>query len=198
MPTSAIHVVPIDQVKHHPGNPRLIKDNRFEQLVQSLIELPDMMQARPLVVDENYIVLGGNMRLHAALRLNYTEVPIMQMLGWSEAQKREFMIKDNASFGEWNWEVLANEWSEEPLGAWGIDLPKDFFGEEPMELAADGEESAHADFDFTKEPKECTMTIKFASPEQLQEAETEVTELIDRKWNGASYTVKVGQREGKG
>jgi hypothetical protein len=186
MPNPAIQLVPIDQVKHHPNNPRLIKDNRFEQLVQSLIDFPDMMQARPLVVDEHYIVLGGNMRLHAALRLNYNEVPVMQMLDWSEEQKREFMIKDNASFGEWNWEILANEWSEEPLGAWGIDLPKDFFGEE----------SAHADFDFTKQPKECTMTIKFDSPEQLQEAETDITELIDRKFNGASFTVQVGKRNG--
>jgi hypothetical protein len=196
MPNPVIQVVPIDQVHHHPNNPRLIKDNRFEQLVQSLIDFPDMLQARPLVVDENNVVLGGNMRLHAALRLNYTEVPIMQMTGWSDHQKREFMIKDNASFGEWNWEVLANEWSEEPLGAWGIDLPKDFFGEEPMELAADGEEGAHADFDFTKGPKECTMTITFTSPEQLQEAETDVTELIDRKFNGASYKVAVGKRNG--
>ena len=198
MPNPAIQLVPIDQVKHHPNNPRLIKDNRFEQLVQSLIEFPDMMLARPLVIDENNIVLGGNMRLHAALRLNYTEVPTVQMLGWSEQQKREFMIKDNASFGEWNWEVLANEWSDEPLGAWGIDLPKDFFGEDPVELAADGEESAHADFDFTKQPKECTITITFASPEQLQEGETDITELIDRKWKGASYKLAVGKRESNG
>jgi hypothetical protein len=198
MSNPAIQVVPIEQVKLNESNPRLIKDNRFEQLVQSLIDFPDMLHVRPLVVDENKVVLGGNMRLHAALRLGYHEIPILQVTGWSEHQKREFLIKDNASFGEWNFEILANEWTDEPLGAWGIDLPKDFFGEERKELAADGEEGAHADFDFTKGPKECTMTITFTSPEQLQEAETDVTELIDRKFNGASYKVQVGKRQTNG
>lgn len=194
MPNPAIQVVPIEQVKLNEHNPRLIKDNRFEQLVQSLIEFPQMLHVRPLVVDENNIVLGGNMRLHAALRLGLSEIPVLQVLGWSDRQKREFLIKDNASFGEWNFDILANEWADDPLGAWGIDLPKDFF-EEPVELAADGEEST-ANFDFEKKPKECTMVITFASPEQLQEAESDVTELIDRKFNGASFKIQVGKRNG--
>jgi hypothetical protein len=195
MSNPAIHVLPIGQVHLNEDNPRLIKDNRFEQLVQSLIEAPEMLHLRPIVIDEHNIALGGNMRLRAALRLGYTEVPTIQVLGWTDEQKRAFVIKDNASFGEWNWEVLANEWSEEPLGAWGIDLPKDFFGEEPVELAADGEEGT-ANFDFEKKPTATVMTITFASPEQLQEAETDVTELIDRKFNGASYKVQVGKRNG--
>jgi hypothetical protein len=198
MSKPVITILPIEQIKLNDANPRYIKDNRFEQLVQSLIEFPDMLHIRPIVIDEDGVALGGNMRMHAALRLAYTEVPTIRVTGWSEEKKREFIIKDNASFGEWDWDVLGNEWSDMPLEAWGLNLPKEWLDEEPVELAADGEESAHADFDFTKQPKECTMTIKFASPEQLQEAETEVTELIDRKWNGASYTVKVGQREGKG
>lgn len=198
MSTPVISIVPIDQVHLNEANPRLIKDNRFEQLVQSLIDFPDMLRVRPLVVDENFVVLGGNMRLHAALRLGYTEVPILQVTGWSDHQKREFLIKDNASFGEWNFEVLANEWSEEPLGAWGIDLPKDWLETPRVDHDGAGESEEHADFDFTAKPKECTLTITFVSPEQLQEAETDITELIDRKFNGASYTVKVGQREGKG
>lgn len=196
MSTPAIQVVPIDQVHVNKQNPRLIKDNRFEQLVQSLIEFPDMLHVRPLVVDENNVVLGGNMRLHAALRLGYKEVPILQVLGWSEEKKSQFLIKDNASFGEWNWDTLANLWSDQPLEAWGIDLPKEWLepqAEEVKTLAADGEEGT-ANFDFKKEPKESTMTIKFASPEQLQAAEEDITELIDRKFNGASYTIQVGKR----
>jgi hypothetical protein len=198
MSNPAITILPIEQVKLNDANPRIIKDNRFEQLVQSLIDDPEMLHLRPIVIDEHNIALGGNMRLRAALRLGYKDIPTIQVVGWSEDKKRAFVIKDNASFGEWNWEILANEWSDEPLGAWGIDLPKDFFGEERKELAADGEESAHADFDFTKGPKECTMIITFTSPEQLQEAETDVTELIDRKFNGASYKVQVGKRQANG
>lgn len=118
MSNPAIQVVPIEQVKLNEANPRLIKDNRFEQLVQSLIDFPDMLHVRPLVVDENNVVLGGNMRLHAALRLGYHEIPILQVLGWTEHQKREFLIKDNASFGEWNFEILANEWSKYRTGKW--------------------------------------------------------------------------------
>jgi hypothetical protein len=121
-------------------------------------------------------------------------VPTIQVLGWSEEQKRAFVVKDNASFGEWNWETLANEWSDDPLEAWGINLPTDWLEPEPVKtLAPDGEEGT-ANFDFKKDPKVSTLTIKFASAEQLQQAEEDITELIDRKFNGASYTIQVGKR----
>lgn len=197
MSNPAIQVVPIEQVKLNEANPRLIKDNRFEQLVQSLIDFPDMLHVRPLVVDENFIVLGGNMRLHAALRLGYHEIPILQVLGWTEHQKREFLIKDNASFGEWNFEILANEWSMEPLGAWGIDLPKDWL-EEPEEPSTGG--SGSGDSPDGEEEKEYEqrpqMTITFTSPEDLQQAEIDVQELLDRKYPYAFFSVRVGEREG--
>jgi hypothetical protein len=198
MSNPAIQVVPIEQVKLNEHNPRLIKDNRFEQLVQSLIDFPDMLHVRPLVVDENNVVLGGNMRLHAALRLGYHEIPILQVTGWSEHQKREFLIKDNASFGEWNFEILANEWSMEPLGAWGIDLPKDWL-EEPEEPSTGGSGSGDSpdgeeeESDFANRP---TMTITFMSPEELQQAEIDVQELLDRKYPDAYFNVRVGEREG--
>jgi hypothetical protein len=195
MSNPVITILPIEQIKLNDANPRYIKDNRFEQLVQSLIDFPDMLHIRPIVIDEDGVALGGNMRLHAAMRLAYTEVPTLRVTGWSEERKREFVIKDNASFGEWDWDVLGNEWSDMPLEAWGLNLPKEWLDEEPVELAADGEEDT-ANFDFEKKPKECTMTITFTSPEQLQEAETDVTELIDRKFNGASYKVQVGKRNG--
>ncbi|MGI4875268.1 MAG: ParB N-terminal domain-containing protein [Janthinobacterium lividum] len=197
MSNPAIQVVPIEQVKLNEANPRLIKDNRFEQLVQSLIDFPDMLHVRPLVVDENNVVLGGNMRLHAALRLGYHEIPILQVLGWSEHQKREFLIKDNASFGEWNFEVLANEWSMEPLGAWGIDLPKDWLGE-PAESGSGGggaDDSPDGDEEQGQQQRPL-MTITFTSPEDLQQAEIDVQELLDRKYPTAAFTVRVGEREG--
>jgi ParB-like nuclease domain len=192
-----IQIVPIEQVKLNPDNPRLIQDNRFEQLVQSLIEFPDMLYTRPLVVDEHFVVLGGNMRLHAAMRLAFHEIPIIQVKDWDEDQKRQFLIKDNASFGEWDWNKLANEWSDEPLEAWGIDLPKDWL-QEPTEAGSGADDSpdGYGEGGGESQPKECTMLIKFTSPEQLQQAETHITELIDRKFNGASYTVQVGKRNG--
>lgn len=193
----AIQLLPIDAVRLHPQNPRLIRDNRFEQLVQSLMEFPDMLRVRPLVVDEEGFVLGGNMRLHAAMRLGYTEIAVLQVTGWTATQKRQFMIKDNASFGEWNWEVLANEWSNEPLGAWGIDLPADWLAEPDEASSGSGAD----DSPDGEEPEEeadnrPSMTIRFATAEQLQQAETEVQELLDRNYNGASYTVQVGLRNG--
>jgi hypothetical protein len=193
----AIQVVPIDQVHLNEANPRLIKDNRFEQLVQSLIDFPDMLHVRPLVVDENFVVLGGNMRLHAALRLGYHEIPVLQVVGWTEAQKREFLIKDNASFGEWNFDILANEWSMEPLGAWGIDLPKDWL-EEPEESGTGGSGSGDSPNGEEEEQYEQRpmMTITFTSPEDLQQAEIDVQELLDRKYPDAFFNVRVGERNG--
>ncbi len=193
--SQVIQVVPIEQVHLNKANPRLIKDNRFEQLVQSLIDFPQMLHLRPIVVDEAGIALGGNMRLHAAMRLGYKEVPIIVAQGLTEAQKKEFVIKDNASFGEWDWEMLANEWSEMPIGAWGLDLPKDWM-EEPDDASSGGSGSGDSpdgkeESGYKSQP---TMTITFSTAEQLQQAEADVQELIDRKYNGAAYTVQVGER----
>lgn len=139
MPNPAIQVVPIDQVHLNDDNPRLLKDARFEQLVKSIEEFPEMLNLRPLVIDEAGIVLGGNMRLRALQHLGYTEVPVMRALDLSEEQKREFIIKDNGSFGEWDWDALANgDWPEASvLNDWGISLPPDWG---PVVEAAPAEE----------------------------------------------------------
>lgn len=198
MPTAVIQVVPIEQVVPNQHNPRTIREPRFEQLVQSLIEFPQMLYLRPIVVDEQMVALGGNMRLHAALRLGYKEVPIIVAAGLTDLQKREFVIKDNASFGEWNFDQLANEWSELPLGAWGIDLPADWLVEpEGTESSGSGSDDSPDGPPMDDEPSNRpTMTLVFDTPEQLAAAEIDITELIDRKYNGASYTVQVGLRNG--
>jgi DNA modification methylase len=121
--------VKISQVKTNPKNPRIIKDHKFKKLVQSIKDFPEMLEKRPIVVDENMIVLGGNMRLKACLEAGLKEVWIDQA-NWTEEQKQEFIIKDNVGFGEWDWEILANEWEPELLDKWGLDLP-DMFEEEP-------------------------------------------------------------------
>lgn len=113
----------IAAIKPNEENPRFITDAKFKKLVKSIKEFPEMLEARPLVIDENNIVLGGNMRLKALRAAGVIDVPIKQVIGWTEQQKREFIIKDNVGFGEWDWDILANSWDAEILDHWGLDIP---------------------------------------------------------------------------
>ena len=109
----------------NPTNPRIIKDDKFKKLVKSIQEFPQMLELRPIVVDGNMVVLGGNMRLKACIAAGLKEVPIIVADQLTDAQKGEFIIKDNVGFGEWDWDVLANEWDVETLEDWGLELPFD-------------------------------------------------------------------------
>mgnify|MGYP001267182101 CR=1 FL=1 len=122
--------VKIGKIKNNPNNPRLIKDDKFKKLVKSIKEFPEMLEIRPIVVDKDNIVLGGNMRLRACQEAGLKEVHIIQADKLTEKQQREFIIKDNVGFGEWDWNDLANEWDTEELEDWGLDLPVDFAVEE--------------------------------------------------------------------
>lgn len=118
-----ITTVKISDIKPNPNNPRLIKDDKFKKLVQSIKDFPEMLSLRPIVVNDDMIVLGGNMRLKACKEAGLKEVPIIKASELSEEQQREFIIKDNVGFGEWDWDSLANEWDVEQLTEWGLDLP---------------------------------------------------------------------------
>lgn len=124
-----MQIVKISEVKPNPKNPRLIKDEKFKKLVKSIQEFPDMLNKRPLIVftdtDGKYVVLGGNMRLKACKEIGLKEIPIILADEWTEEQKAEFLIKDNVGFGEWDWDILANEWDTDKLQDWGLDLPLD-------------------------------------------------------------------------
>jgi ParB-like chromosome segregation protein Spo0J len=109
----------------NPTNPRIIKDDKFKKLVKSIQEFPQMLELRPIVVDSNMVVLGGNMRLKACIAAGLKEVPIIVADQLTDAQKGEFIIKDNVGFGEWDWDFLANEWDVETLEDWGLELPFD-------------------------------------------------------------------------
>jgi len=122
--------VKIQEVKTNPNNPRLIKDDKFKKLVRSIKEFPEMLKLRPIVVDEDNIVLGGNMRLRACKEAGLKEVHIIKADQLTEKQQREFIIKDNVGFGEWDWDDLANEWDVDELEDWGLDLPVDLKVEE--------------------------------------------------------------------
>jgi len=113
----------IQEIIPNPNNPRIIKDHKFKQLVKSIQDFPQMLELRPIVIDENNMVLGGNMRLKACLEAGLTDVPVIHANNLTEAQKKEFIIKDNISFGEHDWDALANEWNIIELDEWGLDIP---------------------------------------------------------------------------
>jgi len=139
-----------------------------------------MLEARPLVIDEDNIVLGGNMRLKALKSAGVFEIPVKRVVGWTEQQKKEFIIKDNIGYGEWDWDIIANEWNSEQLTDWGLDVPD--FAVEPEfdELTEDFEKT------------EFSIKITFKTIEDLQKAENDIQELIDRKYKDAFFSVKGG------
>lgn len=111
----------LTEIKLNPNNPRVIKDEKFKKLVTSIKEFPEMLKLRPLVIDEDNVLLGGNMRYRALLEAGIKEVEVTVAKGLTEDQKREFIIKDNVSYGEWDIDILANEWDAVELDAWGLE-----------------------------------------------------------------------------
>jgi len=121
MPT--IQTAATTELRLNQDNPRVIKDEKFKKLVKSIQEFPQMLEIRPIVVNDEMVVLGGNMRLKACIEAGLTEVPIIKASSLTPEQQKEFIIKDNVGFGEWEWDVLANEWDVEKLTEWGLDIP---------------------------------------------------------------------------
>lgn len=113
--------VNISKIKSNPNNPRTIRDDKFKNLVQSIKDFPEMLNIRPIVVNEQMVVLGGNMRLKACIEAGVKEVPVI-ITKLSEQKQKEFIIKDNVAGGEWDWSMLANEWEEEELKEWGLEV----------------------------------------------------------------------------
>lgn len=176
-----IQVVKIKDIKSNPNNPRVIKDDKFHKLCESIKAFPKMLELRPIVVNDDMVVLGGNMRLKALKHLGLTEAPVIKASELTEDQQRQFIIKDNAGFGEWDWDMLANEWDTAELDEWGLDMP--IFMDEPDINELIGEEKN----------KPATMKITFDSVEQLQKAEIDIQEILDRKYKGAYFSVSAGE-----
>ena len=124
----------IYKLRKHPENPRVIKDVKFQLLVDSIKDFPEMLEKRPLVVNEDLQVLGGNMRLRAAQEAGLKEIWIDVAEGWSIEKQNEFIIKDNSGFGEWDWDALANSWDVEDLNDWGLNMPTPFEGDLDLDL----------------------------------------------------------------
>lgn len=140
-----VHIA-IDDVNKNPNNPRIIKDDKFKKLIKSIEQFPKMLEIRPIVVNEHNIILGGNMRYEACKAAGIKTIPVIVAEGLTEDEQQQFIIKDNVSGGEWDWEMLANEWDAQDLEDWGLDVP-DFTGQ-TLEAEED-------DFDTTppEEPK---------------------------------------------
>jgi len=173
-------MIRLDQVEPNPTNPRILKENKREKLVNSIIEFPEMMKLRPIIVDEYFIALGGNMRDRAIIEISnkgrenviaYLEEvgkesniellePIFEGFfpkGWihqikdlTDHQKKEFIVKDNVSFGEWDWNELANNWDTEELSDWGLNMPIFDSSDGPIDKPDDVEETKTLKLNYTE------------------------------------------------
>ena len=165
-PTKIVDV-DVNLIKVHPDNPRYIKDEKFTLLCQSLRDFPDMLYKRPLIINDEDEVLGGNMRLRAAIEIGLKTVPVI-FVDWDREKQREFIIKDNASFGQWDFDQLANDWNDVDLNAFGLDVWKtdtdlgDFFNDEDQSL---------------KKKEDLTIVFEFETLEKKQEALNAIEKL---------------------
>ena len=165
----------INEIKPNPNNPRIIKDNKFKQLVKSIQDFPQMLELRPIVIDENNMVLGGNMRLKACIEAGLTDVPVIHANNLSEAQKKEFIIKDNVQFGSHDWSELANNWDVDLIQEWGLDI----IGFDNVEDLGEGFSLPDGD----KSPfQQMTFTLADEQATQLKNAIEEIKRTEEYKY----------------
>lgn len=172
--------VKITEIKTNPDNPRLIKDNKFKKLVQSIKEFPEMLEKRPIVVDENMMILGGNMRFKASQELGLKELHVIKAEGWTDKQKKQFVIKDNVNYGEWDWDILANAWENTELNEWGLQV---WQTNEDAEMVNKGDEYSEwiGMPEFEKTDKDIKIIISF---------DTEKTREKYAKDNNMEFSIK--------
>lgn len=171
-----MEVVKISDIKPNPSNPRVIKDDKFKKLCQSIIDFPQMLEIRPIVVNDDMIVLGGNMRLRACQDAGIKEVHIVRASNLTPDQQKEFIIKDNVGFGEWDWAMLANDFEVEELENWGLDVPGFDVDSEKM-----GDDFSLPDGD--KAPfQQMTFTLADEQAEQLKNAIADIKQTEEYKY----------------
>jgi DNA modification methylase len=177
-----IKKVKISRIKANPKNPRVIKDDKYDKLLKSINEFPEMLEKRPLIcftdTDDNLVVLGGNMRLKASKELGLKELPVIIADDWTEEQKNEFLIKDNVGYGEWDWDDLKSDWDTNQLEEWGLDIPN--FGEDQVL------EAEEDDFDTTppEEPKTVLGDLYEIGEHRLLCGDSTQTDTFEKLMNG--------------
>ncbi len=170
-------LVAIGKIKPNKENPRLIKDDKFKKLVNSIKEFPEMLEIRPIVVNNEMVVLGGNMRLKACKEAKLKKVHIIKAEDLTEEQQKRFIISDNVGFGEWDWDIIANQWDSEKINEWGLDVwaePKED-KEEPQNINTES----------------ITLTIKCDSVTELEKLKTKL-DLQDNKISYKNFLIKAG------
>ena len=148
-----IKSIKVDDFKLNSDNPRNIQEDKFKKLVQSIKDFPEMLNLRPIVIDENMTILGGNMRYRACREAGLKEIPAIKISDLSDDQKKEFIIKDNVSFGQWEWDMLSNEWNSVQLGDWGVDLWKnqdDYLDMDDVDIKDDDTKVESDNDDYSK------------------------------------------------
>ena len=179
--------IPLSKIKPNPNNPRIIRDDKFKKLVDSIQKFPRMLEIRPIVVNNDMVILGGNMRLRACKEAGLKEVPVIKADDLTPDQQREFIIKDNVGFGEWDWAMLANEWDTKELTEWGLDVPG--FNVDPDKM---GNEFSLPDGD--KEPfRQMTFTL---ADEQAVLVENLISEI--KKTEEYKYVETFGNQNTNG
>jgi hypothetical protein len=180
--------VPINQIHTNIDNPRVIKNDKFKKLVKSIKEFPKMLKLRPIVVDEDMTILGGNMRYKACIEAGLKEVPITIAKGLTEEQKREFIVKDNVGFGEWDYDLLANEWDSVQLANWGLDV---------WENEDDKEEEIIEEIEFSEFLDECNnyVVLYFDNEIDWLSAQThfDISSVYSKRANGKEWSKGVGR-----
>lgn len=178
-------LVKIGDVKTNPNNPRTLKDDKFKKLVKSIQEFPEMLEIRPIVVNDDMVVLGGNMRLKACKEAGLKEIHIIKASNLTEDQQKQFIIKDNVGFGEWNWDMLANEWNAEELEEWGLDVPEKKEKNEDGEIIFSTELDQESNYVVLKFNKD----IDFLQIEQILGLES----VYSKRRNGKPWSKGVGR-----
>jgi hypothetical protein len=175
----------ISEVKLNPENPRLIKDDKFIKLVQSIKDFPEMLDIRPIVVNSDMVILGGNMRFKACKEAGLKEIPVIIADNLTEEQQREFLIKDNTSGGEWDFEALNNEWDVEQLESWGLDVP---VKDDPK---TEGEIFFSEELDF----KSNYIILKFTTDIDFTQIETllDLKSTYSKRANGKPWSKGLGR-----
>jgi len=166
-------LLPVSKIKNNPNNPRVIKDDKFRKLVKSIKEFPEMMEIRPIVVNDELIALGGNMRLKACKEAGLTEVPVIKAKNLTEGQQREFIIKDNVGFGEWDWDEIANKWDASDLQDWALDV---------WQIPEEVDYSILDQEDISGELDEMSQGVKKAIQIEFELDDYEEAQLLIRFW----------------
>jgi hypothetical protein len=183
-------MIKLSSIKANPNNPRIIKNEKLDKLKRSIEEFPEMMELRPIVIDETNTIIGGNMRFRALQELGKKEVPnnwIKKASELTEDQKKRFVITDNASFGEWEWSDLIQAWDFAELTAWGIDTPGIQSGDLVSFVNSGDENSEWANMpEFKIAEKDIKLIVYFNSEIEreafVKEKQIEITKNQNNQW----------------